>query len=100
MAQKGFMDEVFAGIGNAVTDVRQRVVEEGWYGRVVTGNDSGPEIAVTVDATSPEPGMGGVGPAGTPDDPGKTAPQGPTPSMPPMAPPEPDRPDPEPDMGR
>ncbi len=35
MAQ-GFWDELFANIGDAVADIRQKVVEEGWFGRAIT----------------------------------------------------------------
>ncbi|MCW5631869.1 MAG: hypothetical protein KIT17_00900 [Rubrivivax sp.] len=96
MSQKGLMDEVFGGIGNAVTDIRQRVVEEGWFGRVVTGNDNAPEISVAVEQPSAEPAVPGAPRA----EPGTPGPAEPNPGRPPMAPPEPERPDPEPDMGR
>ncbi|MBI5721424.1 MAG: hypothetical protein HZC37_27455 [Burkholderiales bacterium] len=100
MSKKGLADQVWDGIGNAITDVRQRVVEEGWFGRVVTGNDSAPEIAVTVGAPAQEVGMSDTGAADAPGDRGKASPPEPSPTRPPMAPPEPERPEPEPDMGR
>ncbi len=33
---RGFWDALFAGIGNAIADIRHKVVEEGWFGRPVT----------------------------------------------------------------
>jgi hypothetical protein len=46
MAKK-LVDEFLEGIGNAVTDVREKVAEEGWFGRVVTDNIApAPEVAV------------------------------------------------------
>jgi hypothetical protein len=32
----GFWDGLFAGIRNAIADIRHKVVEEGWFGRAVT----------------------------------------------------------------
>jgi hypothetical protein len=34
--QGGVLDSIIKGIGEAVTDVRQKVVEEGYFGRQVT----------------------------------------------------------------
>lgn len=34
----GLFDALFSGIGDAIADIRQRVVEEGWFGRIVTGD--------------------------------------------------------------
>ena len=36
MANESFLDELYKGLGNAITDIRQKVVEEPMYGRVVT----------------------------------------------------------------
>ena len=41
MAKEGFLDELYRGLGNAVSDIREKVVEEPWYGRVV--NERQPE---------------------------------------------------------
>ena len=41
MANEGFLDELYKGLGNAVSDIREKVVEEPWYGRVV--NERQPE---------------------------------------------------------
>jgi hypothetical protein len=42
MAEQNFLDELYKGIGNAITDIRQKVVEEPMYGRVVT--EQQPEV--------------------------------------------------------
>jgi hypothetical protein len=36
MANESFLDELYKGLGNAITDIRQKVVEEPMYGRAVT----------------------------------------------------------------
>lgn len=36
MANETFLDELYKGLANAVTDIRQKVVEEPMYGRAVT----------------------------------------------------------------
>lgn len=36
MANQNFMDELYKGLGDAITDIRQKVVEEPMYGRAVT----------------------------------------------------------------
>jgi hypothetical protein len=36
MADDKLFDELFKGLGNAITDIRQKVVEEPMYGRAVT----------------------------------------------------------------
>jgi hypothetical protein len=35
---KSLIDEFLEGVGNAVRDVREKVVEEAWFGRTVTDN--------------------------------------------------------------
>jgi hypothetical protein len=35
MANESLFEELYKGVGNAVSDIREKVVEEGWYGRVV-----------------------------------------------------------------
>jgi hypothetical protein len=40
MAREKFSEELWRGLGNAIDDIRQKVVEEPMYGRVVT---DGPE---------------------------------------------------------
>jgi hypothetical protein len=39
MADEKFLDELFKGLGNAITDIRQKVVEEPMYGRAVTDQE-------------------------------------------------------------
>jgi len=36
MANESLFDEIYKGLGNAITDIRQKVVEEPMYGRAVT----------------------------------------------------------------
>jgi len=36
MPRKTLADEFLDGLGNAIADVREKVVEEPWYGRAVT----------------------------------------------------------------
>jgi hypothetical protein len=43
MAKQDFLNELVEGFGNAVDSIREHVVEEGWYGRIV--NDRQPEAA-------------------------------------------------------
>lgn len=35
-ARASLLDRLAQGVGEAVTDIRQKVVEEGWFGRAVT----------------------------------------------------------------
>jgi hypothetical protein len=41
MANESLFDELYKGLGNAVSDIREKVVEEGYFGRVV--NERQPE---------------------------------------------------------
>ena len=41
MANESFLDELFNGVGNAINDIREKVVEEPMWGRVV--NERTPE---------------------------------------------------------
>ena len=36
MANENFMDELYKGLGNAITDIREKAYEEALFGRVVT----------------------------------------------------------------
>lgn len=36
----GILDTIISGIGEAVTDIRHKVVEEGYFGRQVTADES------------------------------------------------------------
>ena len=42
MTQKSLYEQLLDGIGNAVTDIREKVVEEPWFGREVTSNGHEP----------------------------------------------------------
>jgi|HubBroStandDraft_6_1064221.scaffolds.fasta_scaffold236664_2 hypothetical protein len=41
MENDSLFDELYKGLGNAVSDIREKVVEEGYFGRVV--NERQPE---------------------------------------------------------
>jgi hypothetical protein len=45
-------EEALASIGLAISDVREKVVEEGWFGRAVTDGQSAPESAPAPEASS------------------------------------------------
>jgi hypothetical protein len=36
----GIVDQFYKGIGDAVKDIREKVVEEPWYGRTLTGPEA------------------------------------------------------------
>ena len=38
-----FFEEALASIGGAISDVREKVVEEGWFGRSVSDGQAAPE---------------------------------------------------------
>jgi hypothetical protein len=40
MKNQSLYDKLAKGIGDAIVDVREKVVEEGWYGRVVNERES------------------------------------------------------------
>jgi hypothetical protein len=39
MKNETVFDKLTKGLGDAVTDIREKVVEEGWFGRVVNERD-------------------------------------------------------------
>jgi hypothetical protein len=39
MPRDDFFDQLFKGIGDGIADIRQKVVEEGYFGRAVTQLD-------------------------------------------------------------
>jgi hypothetical protein len=39
MAKESFSDQLWKGLGDAITDIRQKVVEEAYFGRAVTQLD-------------------------------------------------------------
>ena len=56
------LDDLLRGIGNAVNDIRHKVVEEGWFGRVVTEGTTHVEIAPAEAGEPQERGAGRAGP--------------------------------------
>jgi hypothetical protein len=42
---KSVMDQFLEGVGNAINDIREKAVEEAYFGRVVTDNVPAPEVA-------------------------------------------------------
>ena len=50
-----FADELWQGLGNAIEDVRQKVVEEPMYGRAVTDGQESPSWP---EAREAEPSFG------------------------------------------
>jgi hypothetical protein len=55
MSKQSFSDELWQGLGNAIDDIRQKVVEEPMYGRAVT---DGPECPHWPEAQEMEPSFG------------------------------------------
>jgi hypothetical protein len=50
---KNLVDEFLEGVGNAVADVREKVAEEAYFGRVVTDNVSpAPEVSAQEPAAA------------------------------------------------
>jgi len=55
MANESFLDELVKGFGNAVADVREHVVEEGWYGRIVNERQpEAPQWPQAIEQAAPE----------------------------------------------
>lgn len=52
----GILDTIISGIGEAVTDIRHKVVEEGYFGRQVTADEpaKSPYVAQGLPATYEE----------------------------------------------
>jgi hypothetical protein len=55
MSKQSFSDELWNGLADAITDIRQKVVEEPMYGRAVT---DGPESPQWPEAREGEPSFG------------------------------------------
>ncbi|MGA2905011.1 MAG: hypothetical protein ABSD98_14350 [Candidatus Korobacteraceae bacterium] len=55
MPRQTLSEELWQGLGNAVTDIRQKVVEEPMYGRTVT---DGPESLQWPEPQDPEASLG------------------------------------------
>ena len=57
MAERKWFDELYEGIADAVADIREKVVEEPWFGRVVTERG---EVQEWPQAMEAEPQSGGL----------------------------------------
>lgn len=58
MAERGFFEQLSKEFGDAIAEIREKVVEEPWFGRVVTERESeGPHWP---QAREPEPSFGSV----------------------------------------
>jgi hypothetical protein len=55
MEKETFAEQIWRGLGDGVQDIREKVVEEPWYGRTVT---DGPESQQWRDARESEPSAG------------------------------------------
>jgi hypothetical protein len=55
MAQNSFSDQLWNGLADAVSDIRQKVVEEPMWGRAVTDGPEGPRWP---EARDEEPSFG------------------------------------------
>jgi hypothetical protein len=55
MARQTLAEELWNGLGDAITDIRQKVVEEPMYGRAVTDGPEGPHWP---EAREAEPSFG------------------------------------------
>jgi hypothetical protein len=53
MAERKWLDKLYNGIADAVADIREKVVEEPWYGRAVTERE--PAMPQWPEAREPEP---------------------------------------------
>jgi len=50
MTMREILGQIADGVGNAVADVRHKVLEEGWFGRATTSEQSGPGPANEVSS--------------------------------------------------
>ena len=58
MKQQSLGDAFLSGLANAISDIREKVVEEGYFGRVVNDRDAGG--AHWPEAQEPQQGVGSV----------------------------------------
>ena len=58
MAKESFFDQLSKGFADAVQDIREKVVEEPWYGRALTERESA--TPQWPQAQEPESSFGGV----------------------------------------
>jgi hypothetical protein len=42
--KKSLYEEIATGVADAIVDIREKVVEEGWFGRVVTNREAVTEL--------------------------------------------------------
>lgn len=57
MAERSFFEEIYAGMADAVADIREKVVEEPWFGRAVTERGEAPQWPEAREAEAePQPG--------------------------------------------
>lgn len=67
MSQNRFHGPLSKLYEGPMNDIRHKLVEEGWYGRQVTGDFKEPELTPELtagpeEAAKPEPGIHGTGP--------------------------------------
>lgn len=43
MARENFSDQLWNGLGDAIADIREKLIEEAMWGRVVNERDSAPQ---------------------------------------------------------
>jgi hypothetical protein len=55
MSKESLTEQLWNGLGDAITDIREKVVEEPMYGRAVT---DGPERLQWPEPQEPEPSVG------------------------------------------
>lgn len=53
--KESIFDQLYNGIADAVADIREKVVEEPWFGRTVTEREQAPQWP---QAQEPEPSLG------------------------------------------
>jgi hypothetical protein len=66
--QNNFLHDLLSGVADAVADVREKVVEEGWFGRVVTERGELPQWPEAREAEPQPEGLSGeiLGPESQP----------------------------------
>jgi hypothetical protein len=55
MEKKSVFDQIQKGLADAITDIREKVVEEPWYGRVVNERDTSAPQWPEAQQAQPEP---------------------------------------------
>ena len=59
MPEQNFADQLWNGLADAVADIREKVVEEPWFGRVVTERGDAPEWPKAEEPNIEPQGMSG-----------------------------------------